>query len=136
MTKSRKGARTRTRAVEEAAPAPYGQGAVPTITIPSTEAQNEFGRILDQAAADQDIAITRHNVVRAVLVSAARYRQLVAHEESGSDVLASRFDELYAGMQKDDVRKATSRAINVSPEEMGRAAIAAARRSQRRRKRE
>jgi prevent-host-death family protein len=74
------------------------------VAIPSTEAQNEFGRVLDLAASDQDVAITRHNVVRAVLVSAARYRELVGREAAGLDELASRFDELYASMQTDAVR--------------------------------
>ena len=75
-------------------------------------------------------------MVRAVLVSAARYRQLVAHEASELDVLDSRFDELYASMQTARVREATARAVNASPEEMGRAAVAAARRAHRRRKRD
>jgi prevent-host-death family protein len=106
------------------------------VTIPSTEAQNEFGRVLDQAAADQDIAITRHNVVRAVLISAARYRELVGREATVLDDLASSFDDLYASMQTAAVREATARAINATPEEMGRAAVAAARRSRARRARE
>jgi prevent-host-death family protein len=122
--------------VEETAPTRYGDETAPAVTIPSTEAQNEFGRILDQAAADQDIAITRHNVVRAVLVSAARYRQLVAHEASELEVLDSRFEELYTSMQTARVGEATARAVNASPEEMGRAAVAAARRAQRSRKRD
>ena len=90
-----KDARTRGR-VHEVAP----------VVIPSTEAQNAFGRVLDQAAADQDIAITRHNVVRAVLVSVARYRELVGHEATHFDSLASRFDELYESMQTAAVREA------------------------------
>lgn len=105
-----------------AAPRP----AAPSRTIPSTEAQNEFGRILDQAAADHDIAITRHNVVRAVLVSAARYRQLVGGEEQPDlDALEARFDKLYASMQSANVRDGTARAVDARPDEMARAAVAA-----------
>jgi prevent-host-death family protein len=103
------------------------------VTIPSTEAQNEFGRVLDQAAAGQDIAIARHNVVRAVLVSVDRYRELAGPEAAGLESLASRFDELYASMQTAAVREATARAFRAPPEEMGRAAVAAARRTRGRR---
>ena len=103
-------------------------------SIRSTEAQNEFGRVLDQAAADEDIAITRHNVVRAVLVSAARYRQLVGEAgEASLDALGARFDELYASMQTAKVREATARGINATPKAMGRAAVATAKRTARRR---
>lgn len=136
MGKARKGARKPPQRVSESAPASTSWERTATVTIPSTEAQNEFGRVLDQAAADQDIAITRHNVVRAVLVSAARYRRLVAHEESGLDLLDARFDELYVSLQSARVREATARAVNASPEEMGRAAVAAARRARRRRERD
>jgi antitoxin Phd len=100
----------------------------PLVSIPSTEAQNEFGRVLDQAAGNTDIAITRHNVVRAVLVSADRYRELTAGDAPSLDALDARFEKLYASMQDRDVRAATARAIDASPEDMGRSAVAAARR--------
>lgn len=116
------------RAVDAQGDARVRERAAPPLVIPSTEAQNEFGRVLDQAAADQDIAITRHNVVRAVLVSAARYRQLTGGDAPALDELAARFDELYASMQTAQVREATARAIHAAPKEMGRAAVTAARR--------
>lgn len=42
--------------------------------------------------------------------------------------LSARFEGLYASMQDRVVRAATARAIDAAPEEMGRAAVAAARR--------
>lgn len=111
---------------------PSRQSAPAPLTIPSTEAQNEFGRVLDQSAAGQDIAITRHNVVRAVLVSAARYRQLVGgDDEPALEALGARFDDLYASMQTAKVRAGTIRGIDATPKEMGRAAVAAAKRTAR-----
>lgn len=69
--------------------------------------------------------------MRAVLVSAPRYRQLVAdlaaREAPGLDLLAARFEALYASMQTADVRAATARALRARPEEMGQAAVASAR---------
>ena len=132
MRNSRKRTRASVDRAPGDAPAPPRARAVLPLTIPSTEAQNEFGRVLDQAAADQDIAITRHNVVRAVLVSAARYRQLVGHETAELEELASRFEDLYASMQTAGIRKATAQALRATPEEMGRAAVAAVRRARRR----
>lgn len=133
MNDRRKRARSRIDHASSDAPARPRPRAASPVVIPSTEAQNEFGRLLDRAAADQDIAITRHNVVRAVLVSAARYRELVGQQAAGLDVLASRFDDLYASMQTAAVREATARAVRATPEEMGRAAVAATRRARSRR---
>ena len=133
MSNSRRRTRAGIDQASGAAPERSERRAVPMLTIPSTEAQQEFGRVLDLAAADQDIAVTRHNVVRAVLVSAARYRELVAREEAGLDALASRFDDTYASMQTAEVREATERGVHASLEEMGRAAVAAARRARHRR---
>lgn len=135
MSESRKRARARIDQPLAGAPTRSSGRVAPPLKIPSTEAQNEFGRVLDQAAADQDIAITRHNVVRAVLVSAARYHQLTGREAPGLDELASRFDDLYASMQTTEVRDATAQGVHAAPEEMGRAAVAAARRERRRRDR-
>lgn len=105
---------------------------VPTMVIPSTLAQNEFGRVFDRAMAGTDVAIAKHNVVRAVLVSAERYQELVRRQTVDLGALSSRFEELYASMQRREVRAATDRALRATPAEMGKAAVAAARRSRRR----
>ena len=99
--------------------------------IPSTVAQNEFGRVMDRAMAGTDIAIAKHNVVRAVLVSAERYQELVRHQAVDLAALSSRFEQLYASMQRPEVQSATDRALRATPAEMGRAAVAHARRSRR-----
>lgn len=117
------------------AAAPSRRSAPAPLTIPSTEAQNEFGRVLDESAAGRDIAITRHNVVRAVLVSAARYHQLVGGDnEPGLAALGARFDDLYTSMQTAKVRAGTREGIDATPEEMGRAAVAGAKRTARHRR--
>lgn len=133
MTNRRKRTHARIGHASSDAPTRPRRQAASPVVIPSTEAQNEFGRLLDRAAAGQDIAITRHNVERAVLISAARYRELVGQQAAGLDILASRFDDLYASMQTAAVREATARAIRSTPGEMGRAAVAAARRARSRR---
>jgi prevent-host-death family protein len=110
-----------------AAPAPPALPGVAR-TIPATEAQNAFGQVLDAVTAGQVVAVTRHNAVRAVVVPIDRYRQLVAHEAGTLEALGARFEALYARMQDAAVRAATATAVDASPEEMGRAAVAAAER--------
>ncbi|GJG86409.1 hypothetical protein tb265_15900 [Gemmatimonadetes bacterium T265] len=97
-------------------------------TIPATEVQNAFGQVLDAVTGGQVVAVTRHNAVRAVVVPVDRYRQLVAQEAGTLEALGARFEALYARMQDTAVRAATAEAVNASPEEMGRAAVDAARR--------
>src|SRR5690349_15549992 len=105
------------------------------VVIPSTVAQNEFGRVFDRAMAGTDVAIAKHNVVRAVLVSAERYEELVRRQTVDLGALASRFEQLYANMQRPEVQAATERALHATPAEMGKAAVAAARRPRRRQSR-
>jgi prevent-host-death family protein len=96
------------------------------VTLPSSSVQNEFGRILDQAR-DHDIVVTRHDVPRAVLVSAQRYRELVGREAVVLETLQAQFDALYERMQTPDVRAGTVRGFRATPAEMGRAALNAER---------
>jgi len=121
-------ARPTSGAGKSSLPAPVS----PTEVIPSTRAQNEFGRVFDRAMAGTDVAIAKHNVVRAVLISVERYRKLVQHETLDLDTLASRFEQLYASMQQPEVQAATERALRATPAEMGKAAVSRARRSGRR----
>jgi PHD/YefM family antitoxin component YafN of YafNO toxin-antitoxin module len=102
---------------------------VPMIVIPSTVVQNEFGRVFDRAMAGTDVAIAKHNVVRAFLVSAERYQELVRQQTVDLDALSSRFEQLYARMQTPEARAATDRALSARPKDMGKAAVAAVRRS-------
>jgi prevent-host-death family protein len=99
-----------------------------SVTVSSTEAQNEFGRVLDLAARDQVVVITRHNAPRAVLISADRFRALAGAEAVMLDTLTNEFDALLARMQTPEVRAGTERGFRTTPEQMGRAAVAAARR--------
>jgi prevent-host-death family protein len=127
-------ASTRAATTARTATAPGGDllGALPrgvrVQTIPATQAQNAFGRVLSRAVAGHDIVILRHHTAQAVVISAERYRTLVAHEAPTLGGLSAEFEALYASMQTDAVRDATARALDASPAELGRAAVAAARR--------
>jgi antitoxin Phd len=99
-----------------------------TISITATEAQNEFGRLLDSVAQDRVVVITRHNTPRAVLMSVDRYDALAGADAAVLDTLTAEFDALFDRMQTPEADAAMDRAFYASPEELGRAAAAAARR--------
>lgn len=119
---------------------PHGAAATPAVgfsnrsraagvmTLPSSSVQNEFGRVLDQAR-DRDIVVTRHDVPRAVLVSAERYRELVGREAAVLETLHEQFDALYARMQSPAAAASTVQGFRATPAEMGRAAVMAAQRT-------
>jgi prevent-host-death family protein len=92
-----------------------------TVTLPSSAVQNEFGRILDQVR-EQDIVVTRHDIPRAVLVSAERYRELVGREADVLETLQAQFDALYARMQTAEVQAGTAQGFRATPADMGKAA--------------
>jgi hypothetical protein len=54
--------------------------------------------------------------------------QAGADETSSLDAITAEFDELLERMQAPSVREATQAALSASPEELGRAALAAAQR--------
>lgn len=96
------------------------------ITVTATEAQNEFGRVLDSATQDRVVVITRHNTPRAVLMSIDKFEALSRAGEVVLDTLTGEFDALLERMQAPKSRAAMRQAFQASPEEMGRAAVAAA----------
>lgn len=99
------------------------------VEISATDAQNEFGRVLDRAAGDDVVVITRHNVPRAVLISVDRYRALARGDTRVLDTLSAEFDALLREMQRPETTAGIARGFATSPEDMGRAALVAARRS-------
>jgi prevent-host-death family protein len=103
-------------------------GRQETISVTATEAQNEFGRLLDSVAQDRVVVITRHNTPRAVLMSVDRFDALTGSDAAVLDTLSAEFDALFDRMQTPEANAAMDRAFYASPEELGRAAAAAARR--------
>ena len=94
----------------------------------ATEAKNEFGHLLDEAARGATVVITRHDTPRAVLLSMDRYHALQNAPQLKLDTLRAEFDTLLAHLQGDNVRAGMQRAFSASPEELGKAAVDAARR--------
>lgn len=94
-------------------------------TVAATKVKNEFGAILEKTMHSGAVAITRHDTPKAVLLSFAEFESLVKERSRSLDDLSAEFDELLARMQTPQVRKGIEAAFNASPEELGRAAVAA-----------
>ena len=105
-----------------------------TNSVTATVARKEFGRILDLVEQGREIIITRNGVATAVMMPVARFDVLTADDFDAAadsamlDTLTAEFDALLERMQTPEARAAMERAFNASPEELGRAAAAAARR--------
>jgi prevent-host-death family protein len=103
--------------------------------VPATVAKNEFGRVLDVALAGGRVVITKHDVPRAVLVSAEEYAAMSGETEVDLEALEAQFDELLEAMQKPTARAATRALFRASSAAVGRAAVAHARRGKPKRRR-
>ncbi len=100
-------------------------------TVAATRAKNEFGTILDQAVHDGAVAITRHDLPKAVLLSYEEFVSLVNDRAPQLDDLSTEFDALLTRMQTAKARQGMADAFNASPSQLGRAAVTAARKDRR-----
>ncbi len=97
-------------------------------SVAATRVKNEFGQILEQAMHGGAVAITRHDVTKAVLLSVFEFESLVSTRSRTLDALGNDFDELLAGMQTQKSRKGMKAAFHASSAQLGRAAVKGARR--------
>src|ERR1700752_1752398 len=101
-------------------------GAVPTVA--ATRFKNEFAAIFEQAALGGAVAITKHNTPKAVLLSYAEFEALTKASMPALDDLSDHFDQLLERIQPPQSRRAVASAFAATPEELGRAAVKAAKR--------
>jgi prevent-host-death family protein len=103
--------------------------APPPIALPSvtaTEAKNSFGSVLDRVMVEGRVAITKHEEVRAVLLSVAEYRSLLKQQYDPLAALGNEFDGLVERMNAPKARAAGRALFEATPARLGRAAKAAA----------
>lgn len=101
-------------------------------TVAASRFKNEFGTIFERAALGGAIAITKHNTPKAVLLSYAEFEALTKSSAPALDDLTERFDELLQRMQAPKAKEAMAAAFDATPEQLGRAAVKAARTKRRR----
>ncbi|HMI92437.1 MAG TPA: type II toxin-antitoxin system Phd/YefM family antitoxin [Polyangiales bacterium] len=93
-------------------------------TVSATEAKNSFGMVLDKAIARGGVVITKHDEVRAVLLSRERYEALLANQQDPLADLSEEFDALVERMQAPKARTAGRALFKATGAELGRAAVA------------
>ncbi|MCC6335902.1 MAG: type II toxin-antitoxin system Phd/YefM family antitoxin [Myxococcales bacterium] len=101
-------------------------GEVTASRVTASEAKNEFGRVLDEALRTGAVVITRHEAPKAVLLSMEEYRELVAGRTRQLDALTAEFDAMFERMQAPGFNEGMKAAFGASPQELGRAAVTAA----------
>jgi antitoxin Phd len=94
----------------------------------ASEAKNQFGQVLETALADGIVVITKHDAVKAVLVSAEEFAALTGAREPALETLSREFDRLLARMQTPKSRAGMKGAFEATPKQLGQAAVEGARR--------
>jgi len=98
--------------------------------VAASRLKNEFGAVFEEAATSGAVVITKHDTPRAVLLSYAEFEALTAATTPVLDDLTERFDDLLAGMQTPRAKAGVAAAFDATPEELGAAAVKAARTTQ------
>lgn len=70
--------------------------------VSATQAQNNFGQVLEQARADGPVFITRYARPEAVVLSIEAYDALTGTQDVRLDELEAEFDQAIAAMQSTD----------------------------------
>ncbi len=98
------------------------------VKISATEAKNKLGEVLDSVLQGGMVLITKHETPKAVLLSMEEYGELSGRAQSRLDALNGEFDALLERMQSVKSRAGIKAAFSASSKQLGKAAVAAARR--------
>jgi prevent-host-death family protein len=93
----------------------------------ATDAKKQFARVLEMVLQGGAVVITKHDAPKAILLSVDEFNALTKATESTLDTLTADFDALLTRMQTPRARAGMKAAFAASPKELGRAAVAAAR---------
>ena len=96
-------------------------------TVSATRAKNEFGKIVDEVESKGAIAIERYNKERAVLLSIDEFQALAVGRDAPAESLDARLTRLFALLAAPESRAAMDKAFRADSEELGAAAVRAAR---------
>jgi antitoxin Phd len=96
-------------------------------SVTATDAKKQFGRVLELVLKGGAVVITKHDAPKAILLSMDEFNALTQATARPLDRLSADFDALLARMQTPRARAGMKAAFGASPRELGRAAVAAAR---------
>jgi antitoxin Phd len=97
------------------------------VEITATQAKNKLGEVLDCVMQGGVVVITRHETPRAVLLSMDEYAALSGATQSRLDALTTDYDAMLIRMQTGRSRAGMKAAFNATPKQLGKAAVARAR---------
>ena len=100
------------------------------VDIPAVAAsamKSRFGAVLDQATKAGAVAITKHDTTKYVLLPVEEFESLAAARQPSLHSLSAEFDGLLAKMQAPKARAGIKAAFEMSPAQLGKAAVGAAR---------
>lgn len=97
------------------------------VSFNASEAKNLFGKVLETALREGATVIRKHDVPKAVLLSWEEFSSLTAMRRAQLDALTAEFDGLLARMQTPAARVGMRAAFEASPDQLGKAAVKAAR---------
>ncbi len=100
---------------------------IETTSVTATDAKKAFGRVLETVLQGGVVVITKHDAPKAVLISVDEFDALSRASEAKLDTLSQEFDALLARMQTPKARAGMKAAFDASPKQLGKAAVAAAR---------
>ncbi len=93
----------------------------------ATDAKNSFGTVLERVLSKGMVAITKRDKAWAVVISVEEYQALLERVPDPLNTLSGEFDELVARMQTPKARAAGKALFKALPADLGKAAVAAAR---------
>jgi prevent-host-death family protein len=99
------------------------------VSISATEAQNNFGRVLADAASEGVVYITKYDRPTAVVLSIREYDTLTASADAELEELTGEFDALLDRMQASKAANGFDALFELGSDALGAAAVRAARRS-------
>jgi prevent-host-death family protein len=93
----------------------------------ATDAKKQFGQVLELVLRGGVVVITKHDAPKAIVLSMDEFDALTRGAANRLDTLSADFDAMLARMQTPKARAGMKTAFGASPKELGRAAVAAAR---------
>jgi prevent-host-death family protein len=97
-----------------------------SVTI--TEFKARAREVIDSVGSHRAVAILRHNAADAVLISPSDYAEFVSLKRERLNFLTRRYEDMVARMQTPESAAGVDRLFNATSDELGRAALGAAKR--------
>jgi antitoxin Phd len=98
-------------------------------SVSITEFKEQAREVINRVTQRHAVAISRHNAPEAVLIPVEDYLELLALRAERLNLLAQRYDEMVRKMRTPEAAAGVDALFNATPGELGRAAVAAIKRS-------